>query len=112
MYVQLKMDSRRAAILWLMLLLAFIPGCGGYGEVTPKAYQYATAIYSVTNRKAEGRLDELQKLIEASEVSEEITEAESDWLQAIVAEACEGNWEAASKQARAIMEDQVQAAAG
>lgn len=94
------------------VLLAVAPGCGGYGEVSPQAYEYAKAIYNVTNRKAEDRLAKLSKQIDASRQAEEISTTEADWLRDILKQAGDGNWKKANKQARAMMEDQVQPTAG
>lgn len=111
MDTQLKW-THGGAIACALLLLVVASGCGGYGEVSPQAYEYAKAIYNVTNRKAEDRLAKLSKQIDASRQAEEITKTEANWLRDILKQAGDGNWKKANKQARAMMEDQVQPTAG
>jgi hypothetical protein len=87
------------------LLLA--AGCGGYGEVSPAAYDFATALYSISNGRAADRLDEVNTLIEAARTRGELTANEASWLIAIVSDARSGDWAAAAKQSRRMIADQV-----
>lgn len=90
------------------LLLIALTGCGDYQGISPTAYQYAKALYNVTNRKRSEKLDEVNNLITSSKREGTITTKEADWLLEIVNDAREGNWEAAQKTARQMMRDQVQ----
>lgn len=87
------------------LLLA--AGCGGYGEVSPAAYDFATALYSISNGRASDRLDEVSTMIEAAHTRGELTEDEVSWLNAIVSDARGGDWTQAAKESRRIIADQV-----
>jgi len=97
------------ALSCAMLALAMlVPGCGGYGEVSPPAYEYAKALYSICNRRDSDRLDVLRKKVETSLQEQEITEQEAGWLNELIAQADSGQWKSAESEARRIMEDQVQ----
>ena len=91
-----------------ILLLIALTGCSDYQGISPTAYQYAKALYNVTNRKRGEKLDEVNNLITSSKREGTITTQEADWLLEIVNDAREGNWEAAQKTARQMMRDQVQ----
>ena len=93
--------------LLLPLLIALI-GCSDYQGISPTAYQYAKALYSVTNRKRSEKLDELNELITSSTREGTITTQEADWLLGVIDDAREGNWEMAQKTAIQMMHDQVQ----
>jgi hypothetical protein len=96
---------------WGALLVAAlcvpVAGCGGYGAVSPLTYDYAKALYSITNRKAEDKLADVEAQITAASVAGKMSAEEADWLKAIVADAKSGDWESANRAARQIMEDQV-----
>jgi len=79
----------------------------GYGEMSPKGYEYATALYSICNRKDEPRLTELEKLVTTSLDQSELVEAEARWLLDIAKQARSGDWDAALSETRRLMEDQV-----
>ena len=86
----------------------FLSGCGGYGEVSPRAYQSATAVFSICNRRDADRIPIILGLIANARDNAEITEQEAKWLRDILSQAQRGDWEKALKQARRLMEDQVQ----
>ncbi|MEM9660024.1 MAG: hypothetical protein AAF961_16795, partial [Planctomycetota bacterium] len=52
-------------------------GCGGYGEVSPAAYEYAKTLYSITNRETTAKLDDVSERIEAAQEARELSESES-----------------------------------
>lgn len=82
-------------------------GCGGYGEVSPAAYDIASALYSICNRRAGDKLEEINAMIDAAHASSELTEREASWLNAIVSDARDGDWALAAKKCRRIVADQV-----
>ncbi len=82
-------------------------GCGGYGEVSPAAYDIATALYSISNGRATHRLDEVSTIIKAAHTRGELTEDEVSWLNAIVSDARNGDWAPAARESRRILADQV-----
>ena len=93
-------------VVSLMLTLLPLSGCG-YPEVSPKTYEISKALYSVCNQKSQARLDVVTKLIQSSLENKEISESEADWLSGIIKQAQEGKWEAATKETRQLMEDQI-----
>ena len=97
---------KRLAILLLCVTFCFT-GCGGYGEVSPKAYEIATSLYNVSNRKMADRLELVSEQITTARENDEISEGEEKWLGSIVDKAEDENWEQAMKAARRMMEDQV-----
>jgi hypothetical protein len=90
----------------LLTLALSLLGCG-YGEVSPATYQYAKALYSICNRRAEKQLVPASEQIEAARSRDELPEQEAKWLRQIIDDAAGGDWEAATKSARRMMEDQV-----
>ena len=98
---------RRTRVAVLLLAGALAAGCGGYGEVSPYAYQCATALYTACNQQDQQQLGTLDGLVDAARENGEISKQEAKWLSGIIARADEGQWDAAMKQARRMMEDQV-----
>tara|TARA_R110002111_G_C6007511_1_gene374225 strand:- start:366 stop:635 length:270 start_codon:yes stop_codon:yes gene_type:complete len=83
-----------------------LSGCG-YPEVSPRTYEISKALYSVCNQKSQERLEIVTKLIQSSLENKEISASEADWLNGIIAQAREGDWQSASKEVRQMMEDQI-----
>jgi hypothetical protein len=111
MNVDTSNASRSAAIGVLGLLalsLAVTPGCG-YGSVSPLAYDYAKALYSISNRQAADQLEGVQQQIATAHQNGELSEQEAEWLIAILQDAQAAEWKAASRAARRMLEDQVRA---
>ena len=99
--------SRRQTAAVLLTLLTLLLGCG-YGKVSPTTYEFAKALVSVTSRRASDRLPELETRIGEAAAAGELTETEAVWLMAIVNDAQQEKWAAASAAARQIMDDQVE----
>ena len=79
----------------------------GYGEVSPKTYEFATALYGACQTQSEERLNRVEELLGSTE-GQALPSNEHRWLKAIIERARKGNWPSAAKQARRMMEDQVQ----
>lgn len=94
-------------VLLAILTIAPVSGCGGYGEVSPAAYDCATALYAVCNRKAADKLAVVTEHIQRARAAGELSEQEVGWLEAIVRDAGQGDWESAARACRTMMEDQV-----
>jgi hypothetical protein len=94
---------------WVLVLLVglMLAGCG-YGEVTPRCYDYAKALYSICNRRDADRLEEFAALVDADLQSGELGDQEADWLRDIAERARAGDWSDAQAAARRLLEDQVQ----
>ena len=89
-------------ILILCLGLISIIGCG-YGTISPKTYEYAKGLYTISNLKKSDQLDRASKLIEESLSKNEISSQEAGWLNEIISLSKNGNWEAASLSARKML---------
>ncbi|QDV20852.1 hypothetical protein Pan153_55310 [Gimesia panareensis] len=97
---------RRVTLTLLLCGGLMLTGCG-YPEVSPKTYEISKALYSVCNQKSTERLETVQKLVQSSLEQEEISQREAEWLGEIIKQARQGEWEAALRETRQIMEDQV-----
>jgi hypothetical protein len=102
------MSCRRAISCRLLAigLTLMVAGCG-YGELSPTAYQYAKALYGLSNRQAGERVEAVRVQIESARTAKEITPREAGWLIDIVDDCEKGRWKTANKSARRMMEDQV-----
>ncbi len=81
----------------------------GYGKVSRRTYDMATAIYGACLAKSEIRVDKIQRLLSDDDTdSPEISPRERKWIDNIIRKAKNGNWESAAKAAKQIMEDQVE----
>ena len=81
----------------------------GYGKVSDRSYKVATALYGACLSKNEARLEKISQLIVDDEGTEEpIPSHERVWLETIVEQAQDGNWESAAKSSKRMMEDQVE----
>ena len=92
---------------FLVLCLAAFAGCGGYGEVSPKTYEYATALHSICSRKDPARLDKFTAMLANAEAAGEVPPREADWLRTIADTARGGDWDDARADARRMLADQV-----
>jgi len=103
------MSKNQSLMLGLVAVVGIVLAVGlwlnrGYGEVSPQTYQYSKALYSACLNKNKEHLSKIEVLLSASE---DVPEAEREWLEAIVAQAQNDDWVSASKDARRMMEDQV-----
>ena len=81
--------------------------CRKYGDVSPKAYDIAKALYSVCNRKDETALERVEQLIDEAAANSEISDDEQGHLLDIVTTARTGDWQTAMGDARTMMSDQI-----
>ena len=88
--------------------LLIVAGCG-YGEVSPKTYQYAQALYSITNRQASEKLTEFESQISQGATSGELNADEVEMLRDIASIAKRGDWKSAQHECRELMEAQINA---
>lgn len=105
------MNFKKLSAVYRLLALGLtltVVGCG-YGEVSPAAYQYAKAIYSAASRRATEHLDTVEASLDEALASGELSPQEAGWLRGMIEDARQGEWEAAQKRARRLMEDQVKA---
>ena len=93
--------------LALLVALGLSVGCSRYSEISPTAYEYSKALYSVCNRQDETRLALIAEQIASARAAAQLQEAEADWLGDIIASAQAGDWQVAARDARQLMEAQV-----
>ena len=72
-----KATSLLAAIAAIALLT--LNGCG-YGPISSTGYEYAQALYSLSNRQSADRVDAVQAQIDAVAQSGELPSQEAEWL--------------------------------
>lgn len=100
----------RARVPMVTILLGVIvslPGCQQYGDVSPAAYELATALYSVANRADASRLPQVKQLVIENHQTGKLSATEQSWLLEIVEVAEQGDWAAAMTSARTMLDEQV-----
>lgn len=90
-----------------LVVVAGLHGCAGYDDVSPTTYELAKALYSITNRKAADRLPSFKARLQEAVEGGDVSQREADWLTGMVARAEQGDWTAANRECRRMMEDQV-----
>lgn len=95
-------------LLIAVIIAVIVLANRGYGKVGTKTYEYAMALYSITNRRDRTRLDKLAEMIDESKSEGDVTDKEARWLRQIVEKAREDEWETAASQARRMMDDQIE----
>jgi hypothetical protein len=103
-------NCKKRAIPFQLSAISFvflaIVGCG-YGEVSPTAYGYAKALYTLSNTQAANRTDEVANKIAAAAEAGEVTQREAGWLNDICEQCRRGDWAGAQEAAKRMMRDQV-----
>lgn len=102
------MKASRTLLLVMGVATVLNAGCSSYDKVSPTAYEYSKALYSVCNRHDAPRLISVASQIETATTDAQLTGREADWLHEIVATAQAGDWQQASLDARELMEAQVE----
>jgi hypothetical protein len=82
-------------------------GNRGYGEVSDKAYEFATALYSVCNRQDSSKLAGIESLLASAQANDNLSHEEAEMLREILQVAKAGNWLTAVSETRLLMMDQV-----
>lgn len=101
------MSPSRFSLLLACCILA-LTGCSRYDKLSPTAYEYSKALYSVCNRHDQLRLSSVALQIETAETESQLSDREASWLHDIVARAQAGDWQEATRDARRLMEAQVE----
>jgi len=84
-----------------------LTGCG-YPEVSPQSYELSKALFSACNRKDEDHLSRVETMISEGISDGTVSQREADWLNQIIADARDGDWQSAAAESRQLMNDQVQ----
>lgn len=108
--------SSRNVALGLVAPLVLIGGIAwwlmqpSYGEISPKGYQIAMAIYSAANQENKPKVEKISGMIDQSVAAAEISAEEAEWLRGIVQKAMDGDWQSATAAVRLLMEEQARPA--
>ncbi|MEL7496576.1 MAG: hypothetical protein AAFN77_03140 [Planctomycetota bacterium] len=78
----------------------------GYGEVSPATYELAKSLYSACLKKSDEHLNRVDDLLNQNDTPP-IPSNERRWLNQIIKQAQNGDWESAAQKAKRMMEDQV-----
>jgi hypothetical protein len=109
----MEMSKNQTAWITALVLAGVVLAVGywlqnrGYGKVSQQTYEYSKALYSACLSKNNEHLNKIVNLL-ASDDKTKLPDNERKWLDAIIAEARDGNWETAAQKARRMMEDQVE----
>jgi hypothetical protein len=96
------------AVLFICLVVGYLVlGNRGYGEVSDRAYEISTALYSVCNRQDAAQLAGIESLLDSVQSKANVSPAEAEILHEILRTAQAGDWKSATSESRALMEDQV-----
>lgn len=101
-------DQHATSLLATIAAIALLTlnGCG-YGPISSTGYEYAQALYSLSNRQSADRVDTVQAQIETAAESGELSAQEAEWLLDICEQCRDDDWESAQANARRMMVDQV-----
>ena len=88
--------------------LLFGSGCSRHSDASPAAYEYAKALYSITNRQAADKIDDVSVQIDAAHEKGEISAREAKLLHDMLEDARSGAWKDANRAARRFMEAQIE----
>lgn len=97
----------RLAVAAACLIASTTLGCAQYGPVSKPAYDYATALYSMSNRKDATKLPVVTAQIRTAREAGEITADEAAYLDEIVVMATGGDWQTAATSSRTMMVEQI-----
>ncbi len=107
------MNARKSASLLILFLTISFSAFGlwylnqGYGKVSALTYEYSKALYSACLSRNETHLTKVEEMLSQDDINA-IPSNERAWIEAIIADARNGQWTTAANQARRMMEDQVQ----
>ena len=79
----------------------------GYGETSQQGYAYSMALFSACNQRDPERLQLISDLIEQDRAAGNVNADEARWLQGIIRRGLSGDWQAANREVRRLMNDQV-----
>ena len=100
-----------AAIAMTTLIAGYYMVTRPYGEISDRGYQYAAALFSTCNQRDDERLREISQMLADSLQEGDVRSKEAQWLFSIIDDGLAGDWEAASRDVRRLMEDQLERAA-
>lgn len=81
-------------------------GCGSYGRVSPASYDFAMAMYSISNTKSADKLPTFEQKLSEAKRDGSLTAQEVEWLEEILESARAGEWQTAAMASRTMMVEQ------
>jgi len=103
---QLTSTRNVPSMCCVLALLLVLNGCGSYPQVSESAYSLTKSLHSICDNKSAEQLDQFEQVVGEKVAAGELTEEEQRTLQGIVSTARKGKWDAAKKEARALMRAQ------
>lgn len=79
-----------------------------YGPISKNAYQLATATYGACMAKSPDRIERVDALLNDESFIAGMSKKEIGWFRDILADANRQNWDDAAKQAKLMIEEQVE----
>ncbi len=108
----MEMKERRHIVLGSVLAILVILVASfwlmnrGYGDVSPRTYEFSGALYSACLKKNEEQVAIVAEMLKETD-DKIVSRKERKWLRDIISTAENGNWQTAASRARRMMEDQV-----
>lgn len=90
----------------MLLSLVGSSGCSSYGRVSPASYDFAAAMYSISNTKSADRLPTFEQKLAEAKQGGSVTAQEAQWLEEILESARAGEWQSAAVASRTMMVEQ------
>ena len=93
----------------VVLTVAYFFFTSGYGKTTQLGYEFTQALYSACNQQDLERVRKIEMLINEYTDKQELPAKEKRWLDNIIRLAHEGQWKKAQRNARELLDAQVDA---
>ena len=91
----------------LLLTLLVFSGCSSYDVIEPLAYAHVKSLYTVCNQKNAEQLERVADIIASAHQAGQLSSQEADWLEEIIADARNKEWQTAATKCRQLLEAQV-----
>lgn len=102
-----KLRQLTACLFILSLALAVLQTGCGYGKVSPRATEYAQAIYTTANLQKSEKIEPLRKQIQADVDPGKLPISDAKILNELLDNAAEEKWGKAMGGTRKLLQDQV-----
>jgi hypothetical protein len=104
--IQSKLKSSHSLVAGLLIFTIACSGCSSYGRVSPASYDFAMAMYSISNTKSADKLPTFEQKLAEAKQGGTLTAQEAQWLEEILESARAGEWQSAALASRAMMAEQ------
>jgi hypothetical protein len=101
-----KLKSFNLFIAWLLITGITSSGCNSYGTVSPASYDFAMAMYSISNTKSADKLPTFEQKLAEAKQGGTLSAQEAEWLEEILESARAGEWQSAAVASRTMMAEQ------